>query len=90
MSLEARPGRLDHMLNSARRREFGRRKADLPGKCRACRWLTLCRGGCPKDRLRDPRDSGLNHFCRAFEKFFEHAAAPLRELAGRWQKARGS
>jgi uncharacterized protein len=81
-------GRLDHMLNSARQREFGRRKAALPEKCRACRWIALCRGGCPKDRLRDPRDGGVSHFCRAFEAFFEHADARLRELAGNWLKAR--
>jgi len=83
-------GRLDHMLNSARQREFGRRKAALPAKCRVCQWLFRCRGGCPKDRLRDPRDGGLNHFCRAFETFFEHADARLRELAESWLKARGS
>jgi len=83
-------GRLDHMLNSARQREFGRRKADLPGKCRACRWLPRCRGGCPKDRLRDPRDAGLNHFCRAYEMIFEHADARLRELADNWLKDRSA
>jgi len=83
-------GRLDHMLNSARQREFGQRKAALPEKCRSCRWLSLCRGGCPKDRLRDPRDAGLNHFCRAFEMFFEHADTRLRELAENWLKARAA
>jgi uncharacterized protein len=83
-------GRLDHMLNSARQREFGRRKAALPGKCRACRWLPLCRGGCPKDRMRDPRDAGLNHFCRAYEMFFEHADPRLRELAEKWRRARAA
>jgi radical SAM protein with 4Fe4S-binding SPASM domain len=48
--------KLDHMLNSARQRDFGRRKADLPPPCDSCRWLFLCRGGCPKDRIRDPAD----------------------------------
>lgn len=81
-------GRLDHMLNSARQRKFGRRKAALPEKCRACRWLAFCRGGCPKDRLRDPRDGGLSHFCRAYEMFFEHADARLRELAEDWLRKR--
>lgn len=79
-------GRLDHMLNSAKQREFGRQKAALPKKCRSCRWLAFCRGGCPKDRLRDPRDRGLNHFCRAYEMFFEHADARLRALAEAWRR----
>jgi uncharacterized protein len=79
-------GRLDHMLNSALQRKFGRRKAEVHEKCRACRWLPYCQGGCPKDRLRDPRDGGLDHFCRAHEMFFEHADAKLRELAAEWKK----
>jgi uncharacterized protein len=79
-------GRLDHMLNSALQRSFGGRKAALHKKCRSCRWLAACRGGCPKDRLRDPRDGGLDHFCRAHEMFFEHADGRLRELAEEWKK----
>ena len=79
-------GRLDHMLNSARQREFGRRKAEVVEKCRACRWLPFCRGGCPKDRLRDPRDGGLSHFCRAYEIFFEHADGEMRAMAEEWKK----
>ncbi len=79
-------GRLDHMLNSARQRTFGRRKAETHKKCRACRWLSFCRGGCLKDRLRDPRDGGLDHFCRAHEMFFEHADGRLRELSWEWKK----
>jgi uncharacterized protein len=79
-------GRLVHMLNSARQRAFGRRKADLPEECRACGWLSLCRGGCPKDRLRDPSDEGRNHFCPGFKAFFAHADARLKALAEDWKK----
>jgi uncharacterized protein len=79
-------GRLDHMLNSALQRKFGLRKADLHEKCRSCRWVGYCRGGCPKDRARDPRDGGLDHFCRAHELFFEHADGSLRRLAEEWKK----
>ncbi len=78
-------GKLVHMLNSARQRGFGARKADLPEDCRRCAWLALCRGGCPKDRLRDPSDRGLNHFCAGFKIFFEHADARLRSLAVEWK-----
>ena len=79
-------GRLDHMLNSAKQREFGRRKAGLVEKCHGCRWLAYCRGGCPKDRLRDPRDGGLSHFCRAYEVLFAHADDELRTMAEEWKK----
>jgi uncharacterized protein len=81
-------GKLIHMLNSARQARFGRLKSALPGPCRTCEWRWVCRGGCPKDRLRDPRDTGLNHFCRGFQMFFAHADARLRVLAEAW-KAQG-
>ena len=74
------------MLNSARQNEFGRVKALLPEPCRACPWLTLCRGGCPKDRVRDPRDFGLSHFCAGYKKFFAHADPAFKALAAEWKK----
>ena len=79
-------GKLVHMLNSARQRGFGARKAALPAECRGCAWLALCRGGCPKDRLRDPSDAGLNHFCAGFKSFFAHADARMKELAAIWKQ----
>jgi uncharacterized protein len=77
-------GKLVHMLNSARQNEFGRVKAALPESCPACPWLALCRGGCPKDRLRDPRDRGLSHFCAGYKKFFAHADPVFKTLAAEW------
>jgi uncharacterized protein len=79
-------GKLIHMLNSARQNEFGRMKADLPDVCKACEWLSNCRGGCTKDRLRDPRDRGLNHFCRASKMFFPHVDTRMNKLAKEWKK----
>ena len=78
-------GKLIHMLNSARQNEFGRIKADLPEACSACEWLRFCRGGCTKDRLRDPSDRGHNHFCQAYKTFFAHADARMRKLAADWK-----
>lgn len=82
-----REGRLIHMLNSSRQNKFGLQKAQLPEICKKCRWLKYCRGGCPKDRLRDPRDNGLNHFCQSFKMFFEHAHRRLSALAEKWKQA---
>jgi uncharacterized protein len=79
-------GRLVHMLNSARQNGFGRRKAELPAPCRACEWVRFCRGGCPKDRDRDPRDEGLNHFCRGTKKFLTHADPVFRQMAEDWKR----
>ena len=78
-------GRLVHMLNSARQAQFGRIKSGLPAVCGSCEWLALCRGGCPKDRLRDPRDAGLSHFCAAYKSFLAYADPGMKELAAAWK-----
>lgn len=82
--------RLADMLNSQRQREFGMKKSVLPGSCRECGWLVYCRGGCPKDRLRDPRDRGLSHFCQAYKIFFAHADARFKVLAENWKRERAA
>jgi len=73
--------RLVDMLNSTKQREFGRLKARLPELCKECRWLRFCRSGCVKDRIRDPKDNNLNHFCQGYKEFFKHADSRLKHLA---------
>jgi len=80
--------KLVELLNSPRQEEFGRMKANLPEQCLGCRWLQICRGGCTKDRLRDPADNGLCHFCTSYRMFFQHADKQLRQLAERWRQSR--
>jgi len=82
-----RTDRLLDLLNSARQQYFGKRKARLPHQCQTCQWRSYCYGGCPKDRWRDPRDQGLNHFCQAYQLFFSHAHGLFQDLAARWQAA---
>jgi uncharacterized protein len=77
---------LDAMLNSPRQMEFGQQKAMLPENCLACEWKPKCRGGCTKDRLRNPASQGQNHFCEAYKLFFPHADARLRGLVENWQR----
>jgi len=79
---------LADLLNSPRQTEFGRMKNRLPPECPECPWLTHCRGGCTKDRLRDPTDHGSNHFCNAFKMFFDHADLEFRRLAEEWLEER--
>ncbi len=79
-------GNLLYMLNSKRQQEFGMRKARLPGECLKCAWLTVCRGGCPKDKVSDGENGFINHFCPSFKMFFEHAGAKFRHLAQEWKE----
>jgi uncharacterized protein len=70
------------LLEGARQKEFGAQKAQLPEECRACRWLSMCFGGCVKDRLRsgDGKTAGGDYFCRAHQMIFEHTRETMLEL----------
>ncbi|HPQ54147.1 MAG TPA: anaerobic sulfatase maturase, partial [Spirochaetota bacterium] len=76
---------LRDMLNSPAQNEFGLMKRNIPAPCPGCLYRPHCRGGCLKDRMRDPSDNGLNHFCEAYKAFFTHADAKLKEITGRWR-----
>jgi uncharacterized protein len=78
---------LSVLLNGEKQTAFGKMKSALPAKCRECRLLPLCRGGCPRERAFG--EGGVNHFCRAFRIFFGHADAGLARLAGEWKRRRG-
>ncbi len=60
---------------------FGLEKANLSAECQRCEWLKQCYGGCIKDRIRDPKDHGHNHFCESYRYFFKRADSTLREFA---------
>jgi uncharacterized protein len=80
---------ITEMLNSPAQRQFGKRKSTLPASCTACGWLGLCRGGCTKDRIHNPRDSEANYLCEAFRLFFAHADGDMRLLVSEWRKRQG-
>lgn len=77
--------KLDDMLNSEAQKNFGMIKKALPPACAECTWLSHCRGGCPKDRQRDPSDEGMSHFCGAYRMFFAHADAQLKKITDDWR-----
>jgi uncharacterized protein len=74
---------LGALVDAPAQRRFGNAKREsLPSKCRACRWLSVCNGGCPKDRFArtEAGEGGLNHLCAGFERFFAHAEKPLKQV----------
>jgi len=81
-----RQSKITDMLNSKKQDEFGKAKALLPRKCKFCPWYTKCFGGCTKDRIKDPNDQRQPRFCLAYQMFFEHADAKMRQLAEQWQQ----
>lgn len=77
-------GNLADMLNSPPQARFGSRKAKLPHTCQVCRWLAHCRGGCPRERWCRPTGERVSYFCDAYQMFFSHADAHLRQIAESW------
>ena len=72
---------LGELADSAAQRRFGEAKrTTLPDQCRACRWLALCHGGCPKDRSTAGATPGLNHLCAGLARFFAHATPTLARI----------
>jgi uncharacterized protein len=74
---------LGELVEAPAQRRFGDKKRDqLPEQCRACKWLTICNGGCPKDRfaVAENGEPGLNFLCSGLRQFFAHAEQPLRRL----------
>lgn len=72
------------MLDSPGQKRFGRDKhAGLPERCKKCRVLKGCWGGCPKHRfIADGKGNHpVNYLCDGLNQYFEHVAPYLRAMA---------
>ena len=50
----------------------------IPDACRACRWGSLCRNGCRRDRMILPNGTvDQNYYCEAYRTFFAAREAQL-------------
>jgi uncharacterized protein len=75
---------LASLLESKEQRAFGLAKRDrLPRFCRACEVLSMCNGGCPKDRflLTADGEEGLNYLCAGYKRFFAHCRPFVAQVA---------
>ena len=74
---------LRSLADSGRQRKFGEDKRDtLTKQCRECRYLSMCGGGCMKDRfaLSDSGEIGQYYLCDGLRSFFAHAEEKLAKL----------
>ncbi len=72
------------LVASARQKKFGRDKmATLSWYCRQCRFLSVCNGECPKNRLVEAPHGGppLNYLCEGYRVFFRHADRHMTVMA---------
>lgn len=73
---------LDELRESQAARDFVEVSRYIDPKCRQCKWVNLCRGGCRRNREPFIDDKPvLNYFCSSYMDFFEYAAPRLYELA---------
>lgn len=72
------------MMMSERQHAFGARKqATLTRQCRACRYINMCNGECPRNRFAHSADGekGHNYLCEGYRKFFSHTERHFRFMA---------
>jgi len=76
---------IEKLAASSMKRAFARAKQNLCNKCIVCRHLTICRGGCMKDRAPFDKDNfgRESYFCEAYKRFFDHATPRFMQLAAR-------
>jgi uncharacterized protein len=75
---------LSEMIEDPKQREFGEHKwTSLPKYCRECEVLSMCNGGCPKDRIIKTPDgeAGLNYLCAGLKGFFTHSKPYFQKFA---------
>ena len=67
---------------SQTKRDFAAKKTDIDNKCLICRYLDICRGGCPKDRaMLTGTHKAPSYFCESYKKFFAYALPRLGIIA---------
>ena len=80
------------LVDAPAQRQFGADKQDrLPAQCRSCPWLTVCNGGCPKDRfaIAENGEPGLNYLCDGLRRFFAYAERPSLHILERRREGLG-
>ena len=80
---------IEQLAGGETKRKFNRRKMEIDNKCLVCRYLDICRGGCPKDRaMLTGTHKAPSYFCEGYKIFFDHALPRLRAIAQNVQQGK--
>ena len=77
------------LMDAEKMVQFGlAKRTALPRRCRACEYVQLCHGECPKHRFNrtEAGETGLNALCAGYRMFYAHSAPymlKMRELLAR-------
>ena len=72
---------IEDIIRKRKFMEFKNRKIELTKKCRGCKWLRYCNGGCP--RHWEILDFTQNYFCESYKTFFEYSHERFMKLKNR-------
>lgn len=71
---------LSDLLTSPIYSDFLRLKPNLPDKCKSCKYLKLCHGGCPRNRQMDEAIHP-DYFCDSYLQIYDYAHERMERLA---------
>ncbi len=71
------------ILENLKKTRFIEDSVTTQQECLSCRWLSICRGGCRRDRDDTGAMPGKNYFCSSYKAFYEYAMPRLMRLAGK-------
>ncbi|MBR5302670.1 MAG: SPASM domain-containing protein [Clostridia bacterium] len=74
---------LKRMLTCDREKAFLEESLPVPSVCQSCKWYSLCRNGCKRERN---AETGLNRWCSVHSAFFEYAYPRMQEMAAQLKK----
>jgi len=73
---------IEQLAASSVKHDFARKKTEIDNRCLVCRYLDICRGGCPKDRaMLTGTHKTPSYFCEGYKMFFDYALPQLRGIA---------
>ena len=75
---------IQKLADCEKKHQFSALKSALSNQCLTCRHLSLCRGGCLKDRIVLNDDySAASYFCDSYKQFYDYAMPRFWQFAAR-------
>jgi len=71
------------ILNSPKYEDFLDLKPKLPDKCRSCKYLQLCHGGCQRNRVWNQEEDQVlsDYFCESYLQLYNYGHERMEKLA---------
>ncbi|WP_286172006.1 anaerobic sulfatase maturase [Gracilibacillus phocaeensis] len=66
--------------------DFLAMKPNLPDQCKQCEFLSLCHGGCPRNRVSDQTTTGVDYFCESYQQVYRYANKKITKVAQKIRK----